>query len=235
MALSIAEVSCLGLADGYPSLASPFLYTAPLGAGHSQRVTPLAVLVEPCESWRGAAASAACLVARVVRAMTGMSAAHVPAQLDALLASLNSDEYERRRDASRRSGAVASGFGVVCAVLSGSDLFVAQLPPGQFVMRQITDVYALPSDSDDPDTRHSFDAHDLLPLGRAARVAPRLFSTRAASGDVVMLASSMLYARAPRSARELSSALPDDALTEIGAAAERARLRDGVLGIIRLG
>jgi hypothetical protein len=49
-----------------------------------------------------------------------------------------------------------------------------------------------------------------------------------------MLASSTVMRCVPHAARELSLPSLDSQITSIGAAVDRTRLRDGVVGIIRL-
>ena len=71
------------------------------------------------------------------------------------------------------------------------------------------------------------------PLGYHPRINPRLLRTRISGGDVVMIASSSVMRCAPRAARELLEASPDQLLTAIGAACDRSRLRDGAVGIMR--
>jgi hypothetical protein len=232
----IAESVRLGLMDGNPTATSPYLYIAPDG-GSSIRsgVLPLAILIEPCAAWHGTARYAAQLVNTAYRCMVTMHAANVPAQLQALFEQLNTEGRlctQARR--APRSGAQPPGFGIACLALAGSDLFIAQLPPGQLLIRQGAHVYAFPPGIDDRDAVTASDAQDPEPLGRNSQPTPRLLHTRIAAGDVIMLASSTMLRAVPRATRELSLESLDATLTVIGAAADRVRLRDGVVGLIRV-
>jgi hypothetical protein len=206
-------------------------------AGSRERagVAPLAILVEPCAAWRGTATHAAQLVEQLLDAIASMHASNLPAQLHTLIDQLNTAERERvealpGRGARRPS----SGVGLTCLVLAGSDLFIAQLPPGQLLMRQAGRLYAFPPAHDDPDGAAALYMPEPAPLGRDAVTTPRLLHTRVAAGDVMLLATSAMLRCAPRSVRDLSPAPLDALLTDIGAAADRAGVRDGVVSIMRL-
>jgi hypothetical protein len=125
---------------------------------------------------------------------------------------------------------------MMCLALAGSDMFVAQLPPGQLLIRQGAQIYAFPSTGDSSGVASGVDieAPEPAPLGRAVSAVPRLLHTRVGPGDVILLASSTMLRGAPRAARELSRPSLDALLTDIGAAADHAQLRDGVVGIMLL-
>jgi hypothetical protein len=221
--------------DGNPTASSPFVYLAPSGSySNHSGVLPLAILIEPCARWHGTATRAGQLVSIACRFMADMRASNVPAQLHTLFAHLNSAERQRAQEwGERRSWTPSPGFGITCLAQAGSDVFIAQLPPGQLLIRQGAQIYAFPPTVERPGPALG-DEHEPAPLGRGAEALPRLLHTRVADGDVIMLASSTMLRFAPRAARELSLASLDALVTNIGAAADHARLRDGVVGIMRL-
>jgi hypothetical protein len=232
----VAESVLLGLTDGIPAATSPYAYIAgSVGSRERADVAPLAILVEPGAAWRGTATHAARLVETLVGAIAEMRASNVPAQLHTLIDLLNTAERQRSGERPGRGARrPPSGFGVACLVLAGADLYIAQLPPGQLLMRQAGRLYAFPPAHDDPDEAAALYAPEPAPLGRDAVTTPRLLHTRVAAGDVILLATSAMLRCAPRSVRDLSLAPLDALLTDMGAAADRAGVRDGVVSIMRL-
>jgi hypothetical protein len=79
-------------------------------------------------------------------------------------------------------------FGATCALLSGHDLVLAQVPPGCALVAQDGELYRFPSE-DHAASRYA------TALGNARQLQPALYHTRSAPGDVVLLTNAEYGAR----------------------------------------
>jgi hypothetical protein len=215
------------LHDGYPIEDSPFVYLA----SADEMCAPgwsgaLLLLVEPLEPAPGATEAAAEVIATMCAALAGVPADDAIARLADAYQAANVLLY---RENIQRPPRRRIYLGVTTVVLCGPDLFVAQTPPGQLLVRQDDALYAFPSlASWQPDFQPSR-TYDLPnPLGLRFQVEPDVYYSQAAPGDLLLALSSKL-ARAVASLEEefrLSQG-PDDALASIVATCERQFVATG--------
>ncbi|MCS7050610.1 MAG: hypothetical protein NZL87_03250, partial [Thermomicrobium sp.] len=103
---------------------------------------------------------------------------------------------------SGRPGSQWHRFGATCAIFNGSELVLAQVPPGTALVVQETELYRFPPDG-------SEQPRFATALGSARQLQPSLYYTRSAPGDLLVLTtarygSSLLE----RHGQKLATAMP---------------------------
>lgn len=150
----------------------------------------LIALAEPVEAAPDDATIAAEVVETLVVALLGAEADNaIPLLLEAFSNANTWLLAENAKRGTRRKIVL----GMSCLLLIGDDLFVAQVPPGQVLIRQDTELFAFPpleswAASFQPD--HTYELPN--PLGLRANTEPHIFYTRAEPGDQVFALSSSI-------------------------------------------
>jgi hypothetical protein len=184
---------------------SPFVHVAlPEELGDDAWSGVLIALAEPVEDAPDAAALASEVVESVVIAMLGADADNAIPLLQQAFANANTWLYAEN---AKRGMQRKVALGLSCLLLIGDDLFVAQLPPGQVLIRQDAELFAFPpleswSPSFQPDRTYELPN----PLGLRAQTEPQIFYTRAERGDQVFALSSSVARHIPNVQEALCSA-----------------------------
>lgn len=215
-----------GVRDG-----SPFVWQAPA----ADRTQPgwsglLLASAEPVEPTPQAAELAAELLAQLARALHGVTPVDALARLGSAYADANALLLERNahRGLSRKVL-----LGISCVVQAGGDLFIAQTPPGQLLVRQRHQLVALPElASWLPDYLPREHAPAARPLGLTALAAPLLLRTGASNVDVLLaLSSGVARALALDAGTRLRAGDPQRMLDEVLAAARRRGVGQGFAAV----
>jgi hypothetical protein len=182
------------LRDGALLDTSPYLFVADTtersGRGWSGAVL---ILAEPVDRAPGDARLAADTIAGVRRTVDGIDASDAIAALCAAFGVANARllAENRRRGTCRR---LFLGLSVV--VTCGDDLFIAQVPPGQILIRQPESLFACPAlASWQPDFEPEVTYELPNPLGLRAELQPRVFYSRVSPRHLAIAVSSRVAAR----------------------------------------
>jgi hypothetical protein len=228
-------MQCLVLRNAEPSAGSPFLYTrshnipnARLGAGL------FAALIEPFEPAPGAGAIAAALIDRLRDDLSVLDPRTAVEQLTEAVSAANHELF----DYNSRMAGIRRPFycGLTCLASVDNDLYIAQAPPGQALVRQGESVFAFPSlESWSEATNTTPDWAVPDPLGLHAEFAADVFFTRAEPDDIVAIATTEFARHLTALQHELRrETTPDGWLTLIGALCERQHVSNGTIAIGRV-
>jgi len=168
---------------------SPFVHVALPGALDNDTWSGVLIaLAEPVDAAPDDAAIAAELIDTFAVALIGVEADNAITLLQQAFE--NANTWLRDQNAARGSRRKVV-LGLSCLLLIGDDLFVAQVPPGQIMIRQDAELFAFPaleswSTTFQPD--HTYELPN--PLGLRSRTEPQIFYTRTEPGDQVFALSS---------------------------------------------
>jgi len=191
---------------------SPFLYVADDDDGVSDRARVLLALVDPVERAAGDTAAAVQVIETLRNAIDGLDPDDVIGALHGVYGRLSRWLlHENRVNAGRRK----IFLGLTCVVGCGDDLFIAQVPPGQALIRQDGQLYAFPRLRSWSPTFQPSRTYELPnPLGLRELTEPQVYYTRVEDGDLLTLTSSSIAARLEPLSDELRDAGGVDDIVE---------------------
>jgi hypothetical protein len=189
----VEERSSFCLAGGERCAESPFLFVDAGVARAGGRARVLLALVDPVERAAGDVAAAQAIIRELRRAVDGRDPDKVLETLHDVFAGLSRRLLaENRANAGRRK----VFLGLTCVVRSGDDLFIAQVPPGQALIRQDGCLFAFPKLRSWLPVYQPSRTYDLPnPLGLRETTEPQVYYSRVAEGDLLVVASSSIAAR----------------------------------------
>lgn len=185
-----ATAMAFALAGDVPSDAQRVLHVDPDPAPGDRRL--LAIVEPQILSPRGFAIAAAALDA-LRDAFVAAAALPTTTALAQALVAANRAVWDESRPAADGSNGRRVPIGVSAIAIAGRRLTIAQVPPSQVIIIQEGQLYAFPSlASRRPHYVPESDRPDPEPLGCAVDVAPLLYRTTVAAGDLVLLCSSAI-------------------------------------------
>jgi hypothetical protein len=172
---------------------SPFLYVGSDAGGIGGRTRVLLALADPVERASGDAVAARAIIDGLCGEIDGCDPEEVIGALHSAYAGLNRWLLEQNRaNAGRRK----IFLGLTCVVGCGDDLFIAQVPPGQALIRQDGRLHAFPRLRSWLPTFQPSRTYDLPnPLGLRELTEPQVYYSRVAPGDLLAVVSSSIAAR----------------------------------------
>jgi hypothetical protein len=188
-----AEVGVFCLDRGEERDGSPFLYVADDDGPRDESARLLLALVEPVERAGGDALAAQVVIDDLRAAIDGRDPDDVIGTLHIAFASLSRWLlHENRLNSGRRK----IFLGLTCLVSCGDDLFIAQVPPGQALIRQDGQLFAFPWLRSWSPTFQPSRTYELPnPLGLREGTEPQVYYSRVESGDLLAVVSSSIAAR----------------------------------------
>jgi hypothetical protein len=227
----VGERSSFCLSGGDRCDGSPFLFVDQQNLRGGGRARVILALVDPVERAPGDVAAAQAIIGEMRDALDGRRPDDVLGTLHDVFAGLSKRLLaENRANAGRRK----VFLGLTCAVRSGDDLFIAQVPPGQALIRQDGCLYAFPKLRSWLPVYQPSRTYDLPnPLGLRETTEPQVYYTRVAEGDLLAVASSSIAARLEPLEDELRDAAGvDDVHDTLADLAVRHSLTSGEAGIV---
>lgn len=172
---------------------SPFLFVGDEGTGIGGRARLLLALADPVERAAGDGAAARTIIAELREAIDGRDPDEVIGALHAAFSGMSQWLLsENRANGGRRK----IFLGLTCVVRCGDDLFIAQAPPGQALIRQDGRLYAFPKLRSWLPMFQPSRTYELPnPLGLRESTEPQVYYSRVASGDLLAVVSSSIAAR----------------------------------------
>ena len=210
---------------------SPFLFIGDAGSGIGGRARLLLALADPVERAVGDGAAARTVINALCDAVEGRDADEVLGALHAAFAETSRWLLgENRANAGRRK----IFLGLTCVVRCEHDLFVAQVPPGQALIRQDSRLYAFPKLRSWLPTFQPSRTYDLPnPLGLRAATEPQVHYSRVAEGDLLAVVSSSIAARLEPLQEEIGDAAGvEDVVDTLADLCERHGVVSGEAGIV---
>ncbi|HEX5163869.1 MAG TPA: hypothetical protein VFV93_00630 [Thermomicrobiales bacterium] len=219
------------LAGGERCQGSPFLFVDKGRTHLDGRAKMLLALADPVERAAGDAAAAQAVIAELREAVDGRDPDEVLGALHATFATLSRRLLaENRANAGRRK----VFLGLTCVVRCGDDLFIAQVPPGQALIRQDGCLFAFPKLRSWLPVYQPSRTYELPnPLGLREITEPQVYYTRVVEGDLLAVASSSIAARLEPLEDELRDAAGvDDVQDTLADLAGRHGLVSGEAGVV---
>lgn len=210
---------------------SPFLYVAGSGDDGGGRARLELALAEPVERAPGDVEAARA----VIRAVSGAIDGCEPDELLGALHTAFSDASGWLLGENRANGNWRKVFlGLTCVVRCCDDLFIAQVPPGQALIRQDGSLFAFPTLRSWSPAFQPSRTYDLPnPLGLREVTAPQAHYSRIERGDLLAVVSSSIAARLEPLEEELRDAAGvDDVVDTLADACARHGVQHGVAGIV---
>ena len=172
---------------------SPFLYVGGELGGIGGRARVLLALADPVERAPGDAVAARAIIDGLCREIDGRDPDDVIGALHTAYAGLSRWLLgQNRANAGRRK----VFLGLTCVVGCEDDLFIAQVPPGQALIRQDGRLFAFPRLRSWLPTFQPSRTYDLPnPLGLREVTEPQVYYSRVAPGDLLAVVSSSIAAR----------------------------------------
>ncbi|MEX1158332.1 MAG: hypothetical protein WEC79_05315 [Thermomicrobiales bacterium] len=231
VAAGTGERASFCLERGDRRAESPFLYVAGTeDASRGQARLELA-LVEPVERAPGDAEAARMVIDGVRTAIDGCDPDDALERLHAAYSNLSRWLLgQNRANGNRRK----IFLGLTCLVRCGDDLFVAQVPPGQALIRQDGRLFAFPKLRSWSPAFQPSRTYDLPnPLGLRELTAPQAHYSRIERGDLLAVVSSSIASRLePLEEELLDAAGIEDVIDTLADASARLGVVGGVAGII---
>lgn len=210
---------------------SPFLFVGGAGAGIGSRARLVLALADPVERAAGDGAAARTIVEELRDAIDGREPDEVLGALHAAFAGMSRWLLgENRANGGRRK----IFLGLTCIVRCGDDLFIAQVPPGQALIRQDNALFAFPPlRSWLPNFQPSRTYELPNPLGLREATEPQVYYSRVAPGDLLAVVSSSIAARLEPLADELRDAAGrEDVIDTVADLCARHGVVSGEAGIV---
>lgn len=216
---------------GVEGEASPFLFVGDEPGRMGTRARVVLALVEPVERAAGDGAAARVAIDELREAVEGREPDEVIGALHGAFAGLsrwllseNRLHRERRR----------VFLGLTCLVRCGDDLFLAQVPPGQALIRQDNALFAFPKLRSWLPTFQPSRTYELPnPLGLREITEPQVYYSRGERGDLLGVASSSIAGRLEPLADEIRDAAGvEDAIETVADLCRRHGVVSGQAGFV---
>jgi hypothetical protein len=210
---------------------SPFLYVGDEAGGIGGRAQVLLALADPVERAPGDAVAAREILEGLRGEIDGREPDDVIGALHTAYAGLSGWLLgQNRANAGRRK----IFLGLTCVVGCGDDLFIAQVPPGQALIRQDGRLYAFPRLRSWLPTFQPSRTYDLPnPLGLREVTEPQVHYSRAVTGDLLAVVSSSVAARLEPLQDEIRDAAGvEDVIDTVSDLCDRHGVVSGEAGIV---
>lgn len=172
---------------------SPFLYVGGDPGGFGGRARVLLALADPVERAPGDVAAARAIIDGLCRGIDGRDPEEVIGALHTTYAGLSRWLLGQNRG---NGGRRKIFLGLTCVVGCGDDLFIAQVPPGQALIRQDGRLFAFPRLRSWLPTFQPSRTYELPnPLGLREVTEPQVYYSRVVPGDLLAVVSSSIAAR----------------------------------------
>ncbi len=230
VATTAGERRAFCLDSGEECAASPFLFVGDEASGIGGRARLMLALADPVERAPGDSDAARGIIDELRDAVDGRDPDEVLGALHAAFASTSRWLLgENRANGSRRK----VFLGLTCVVRCGDDLFIAQVPPGQALIRQDNRLYAFPKLRSWLPVYQPSRTYELPnPLGLREITAPQVYYSKVVAGDLLAVVSSSIAARLEPLEDEIRDAAGvEDVVDTIADACERHGVVSGEAGV----
>jgi hypothetical protein len=210
---------------------SPFLFVGNEARRVRERARVLLALAEPVERASGDAVAARAIIDGLCGEIDGRDPEEVIGALHTAYAGLSRWLLGQNR---ANAGGRKIFLGLTCMVGCGDDLFIAQVPPGQALIRQDGRLYAFPRLRSWLPTFQPSRTYELPnPLGLREVTEPQVYYSRVVPGDLLAVVSSSIAARLEPMEDEIRDAAGvADALDTVSDLCDRHGLVSGEAGIV---
>ena len=210
---------------------SPFLYVASETSCASERARVLLALAEPVERTPGDAMVAKAVIEGFREELDGCDPDAVIGALQTVFAGLSRWLLAQNR---ANGGRRKIFLGLTCVVGCGDDLFIAQVPPGQALIRQDGRLYAFPRLRSWLPTFQPSQTYELPnPLGLREVTEPHVYYSRIVPGDLLAAVSSPIAARLEPMEDEIRDAAGvEDIVDTVSDLCDRHGVFSGQAGIV---
>lgn len=219
------------LERGEERIDSPFLFVGGASSGSAGRARVVLALAEPVERAAGDGVTARAIVNELRAAIDGCHPDTVIEALHVAFATLSRQLLSQNRASAERRKIF---LGLSCVARCGDDLFIAQVPPGQTLIRQDRRLYAFPKLTSWLPTFQPSQTYDLPnPLGLREVTEPRVYYSRAVRGDLLTVVSSSIAARLEPLQDEIRDAAGiEDVVDTVADVCVRHGIMRGEVGVV---
>lgn len=209
---------------------SPFLFVDDFDSQVGRRARVVLALADPVERAAGDETAARVIIQEFRDAVDGREPDAVIEVLHAAYAGMSRWLLSQNR---ANGGRRKIFLGLTCVVRCEDDLFIAQVPPGQALIRQDNHLFAFPKLRSWLPTFQPSRTYDLPnPLGLREVTEPQVYYSRIAAGDLLAVVSSTIAARlAPVEDEIRDAAGVDDAIETITDLCDRHGIVSGQVGV----
>ncbi len=212
---------------------SPFLYVENETCRRGERARVLLALADPVERAPGDVSAAREIIEGLCVEIDGCEPEDVIGALHTAFAGLSRWLLSQNR---ANGGRRKIFLGLTCVVGCGDDLFIAQVPPGQALIRQDGRLFAFPRLRSWLPTFQPSQTYELPnPLGLREVTEPQVYYSRVVPGDLLAVISSSLAARLEPMEDEIRDAAgAEDVIDTLSDLCDRHGLMSGVAGIVHV-